>query len=44
MITPKVDELRRTSAHQAQVALVRASLLRGVSYSNEQVRTVRPAR
>lgn len=35
MVTPKVTELSRLSAHQRQVAYVRASLLRGVSYERE---------
>lgn len=32
MVTPKVTELSRASAHRRQVAYVRASLLRGITY------------
>jgi hypothetical protein len=35
MVTPKVTELSRLSAHRRQVAFVRASLLRGVSYDHK---------
>lgn len=36
MLTPKVTELSRTSAHHRQVVYVRASLLRGINYENGQ--------
>src|SRR2546423_14750145 len=35
MLTPKVTELRRLSAHRREVAYVRASLLRGIAYESE---------
>ena len=35
MLTPQVTEVRRLSAHGREVAYVRASLLRGISYQNE---------
>jgi len=38
MQTPKVIELSRLNAHRRQVAFVRASLLRGVSYEREDQR------
>jgi len=39
MLTPKVTEIRRLSAHHQQVAYVRASLLRGVDYASERTRS-----
>lgn len=35
MVTPKVTEISRLSAHQRQVEYVRASLLRGVRYGHD---------
>jgi hypothetical protein len=35
MVTPKVTELCRLSAHKRQVAYVRASLLRGIRYDRQ---------
>lgn len=39
VLTPRVTELSRLSAHRRQVAFVRASLLRGLSYNREVERT-----
>ena len=38
MLTAKVTELSRGTAHQRQVAYVRASLLQGIDYGRKEPR------